>query len=100
MAKVTVKQVTDALPVAPDGYSYSVEKVSPMVIKVWLNHPNEYTFKSDVRTIYCFLKNDKVHPPSTCDKMRPKSLCQIDELCNQSPYTTIVPKTTNLLDLV
>lgn len=101
MAKVSLDQVRESLPLPPQGYTYSVERVSPMVVKVWLNHPDQYTYTEDpVRTIYCFLKNDKVHPPSDKDKMRVKSLCHIDDLDHQSPWTTIVPKTTNLLNLV
>jgi len=99
--KVTIKEVEDSLPSPPDGFSYSVERVSPMVAKVWLNHPDRYTYTEDpVRTIYCFLKNDKVHPPSDKDKMRPKSVCHISELSQQSPHTTIVSKTTSLLHLL
>ena len=101
--KVDESLVRESLPTIPnDKYSHSIERVSPMVIKVWLNHHHDYDFAcgKPVRTIYCFLKNDKVHPPLTHDKMRVRSLCHISELYQQSPYTTMIPKSTNLLDLV
>ena len=97
MSKVTLEEVRNNLPVPPISdsfeYSYSLERVSPMVIKVWLNHHHnfDYACGRPVRTIYCFLKNDKVHPPKSKDKMQVKSICTIDELEEQNPYSTIKP---------
>ena len=86
--KVGTQTVYDNLPKAPKGYTYTVERVTPRVIKVWLNHP-PYLFKQDVRTIYCFVKGDKVHPPRNKDKMRVDSLCDVWDLCTCDNYSTI-----------
>ena len=98
---VSTTRVENLLPDPPDGYSYSVERVSPMVLKVWLNHPDHYIYTTDpVRTVYCFIKNDRVHPPASHKKMRPKSLCSVHELFTMPCYTTIIPTTTSLLHLL
>ncbi len=93
MSKVTPQQIIESLPKAPKGYTYSVENVSPLVNKVWFHHhyPYDYACGKPVKTIYCFLKSDKVHPPKSKDKMRVKSLCHISELSQQDPLTTIIP---------
>ena len=96
MAKVTVDQIYEALPTPPDGYSYQVEAVSPMVSRVWLKHPDKYLFKEDVRTVYCYVKSGKVYPPISVKKMRPKSLCPLSELHTQRWQTTIIPTQTSL----
>jgi len=92
--KVSLKQVRDNLPAIPDDrYSYEVERISPMIIKVWLkhHHPYDYACGKSVKTIYCFLKNDKVHASKNKDKMQIKSLCTIDELSHQQWHTLIKP---------
>ena len=98
--KLQLNDVTRALPNPPHGqYSYTVERVSPMVIKVWLNCYRNWDYKlgEPSKTIYCFVKGDMVHAPKSKDKMRIKPLCHISELTNQSPYSTIVPEgPTNL----
>ena len=93
---VTVSDIQDALPTPEEGYSYEVERVSPLVHRVWLLHPDKYLFKESVRTVYCYLKSDKVHAPISVKKMRPKSLCPITELHNQRWQTTIIPTETSL----
>ena len=85
---VTEELVKDNLPTPPAGYSYSTERVTPQVIKVWLHHP-EYLFKSDVTTIYCYVKKDMIHPPFNTKKMRVQSLCHLNELSECDPYSTI-----------
>ena len=98
---VSIERVNNLLPDPPDGFTYSIERVSPMVLKVWLNHPDHYIYTSDpVRTVYCFIKNDRVHPPASHKKMRPKSVCSVHELFTCSCYTTIIPTTTSLLHLL
>lgn len=85
-------EVQRALPQAPDGYYYTVESISPMVTRVWLNHIKEYIYSDGpVRTVYCFLKNDKVHAPKNRDKMQPKSVCSINDLSTKGAYSVIVP---------
>ena len=86
--KVTTQFVYDNLPKAPKGYTYSVERVTPRVIKVWLDHPDRL-FKSDVRTIYCFIKGDKVHAARNKDKMRVEPLCDIEDLYHCDNYSVI-----------
>ena len=101
--KVTLEQVRDNLPSIPDDrYTYEVERISPMVVKVWLRHhfPYDYACGKPVKTIYCYLKNEKVHAPKSKDKMQVKSICTIDELSSQPWNTTIVPSgPTNLWHL-
>ena len=95
--KVTVQQVKDSLPSPPTSdmlkYYYSVERISPMVMKVWLHMERNWDFNlgEGCKVIYCYLKNDKVHPPKNSDKMQVKSICTIDELSEQNPYSTIKP---------
>ena len=88
MSKVTTGLVEFCLPEPPTGYSYSVERVTPRVIKVWLNHP-PYLFKEGVRTIYCFVKGDKVHPARNKEKMRVESLCDLNDLYFCDKYSVI-----------
>ena len=103
MAKITLQQVKDNLPTIPDDrYSYEVERISPMVIKVWLVHhfPYDYACGKPVKTIHSYLKNEKVHPPKSRDKMQVKSICTIDELSSQPWHTTVTPSgPTNLWHL-
>ena len=97
MSKVSTKDIIMSLPTAPEGYTYQIESVSPMVNRVWLIHPDEkYLFKENVRTVYCYVKGDRVHPPVSVKKMRPKSLCHLSELYKQRWQTTIIPTQTSL----
>ena len=96
MAKVSVTDIQTALPTPDKGYSYEVERVSPLVHRVWLLHPDKYLFKESVRTVYCYLKGDKVHAPISVKKMRPKSLCPLADLPKQRWQTTIIPTETSL----
>ena len=86
--KVTTQTVYDSLPEPPKGFSYTVERVTPRVIKVWLNHP-PYLFKEDVRTVHCFVKGDKVHPARNKDKMRVEAIADLDDLCTLDSYSVI-----------
>ena len=95
---VSLERIENLLPDPPDDHTYSIERVSPLVVAVWLNHPPKYNYTTEpVRTIYCFIKNDRVHPPATHKKMRPKSLCSVHELFTLPRYTTIIPTRTTLL---
>lgn len=102
MTKPTPDQVEKFLPDPPDGFHYSVEQVSPLVMKVWLHHHKVYDYNlgEPVKTIYCFIKQDKVYPPKSCEKMRPESLCPLTDLWRQPSYTTIIPTTTDLTHLL
>ena len=95
--KVDEQMVRDNLPRPPKGYSYTVERVTPRVIKVWLNHP-DYLFKTDVRTIHSFIKGDKVHAPRNKDKMRVESICDVWDLCTLDNYS-VINDTHNVLSL-
>ena len=101
-APTTVKMVMDSLPEAPEGYSYDVERVTDMVIKVWLNHhyPYDYACGKSVRTIYCFVKRDMVHAGKNRDKMRVSSTCNLTELSQQSPFTVIQPDAEALAEFM
>ena len=91
--KPTQIQILRSLPQAPDGYYYTIQDVSPMVSKVWLNDLRIFSHTADpVRTIYCFVKNTKVHAPLSAHKMQPKSICTLTDLHKKNPYSTIVPK--------
>ena len=95
--KPTQIEILRSLPQAPDGYYYTIQDVSPMVSKVWLNDTRVFSHTADpVRTIYCFIKNNKVHAPASKDKMRPKSVCTLSNLHTQDPYSTIVPTCRDL----
>ena len=88
--KVHTQTVYDSLPEAPRGYSYTVERVTPRVIKVWINDHRIFSYTADpVRSVYCFVKGDKVHAPRNKEKMRVEALCDIDELSSCDPYSTI-----------
>ena len=94
--KVDADFIEESLPAPDVDYNYEVEQVSPLVYKVWLKHPDKYLFKEDVRTIYCFIKGQKVYPPKNTKHMRPKSVCHISDLWKQRWQTTIEPTTTSL----
>ena len=99
--KVTLQEVREALPVAPKGYHYSVEQVSPLLQRVWLHHERPYVYAEGepVRTVYCFVKSGRVHAPKNFKTPRPQSVCMLIDLAKQSPYTTIVPTCTDLTHL-
>lgn len=100
--KPSLDRVVNLLPTPPDNFSYSVEQMSPLVIRVWLHHHQEYVYKEGepVRTIYCFVKGDKVYPPKNHKTSQSRSVCGIMELYKQPNYTTIKPKTNSLLHLM
>tara|TARA_R110002012_G_scaffold70900_1_gene182296 strand:+ start:79 stop:411 length:333 start_codon:yes stop_codon:yes gene_type:complete len=100
--EVTEALVKESLPVAPDGYSYSVERVTPMVIKVWLNHDDANHSYTDekVYTIHSYIKRDMVHQPKNTDKMKVSSICHLSELSEQSPWSTLNQPDNPLVDLL
>ena len=100
--EVTIPLVKENLPQPPDGYSYSVERITPLVIKVWLNHHQQYDYAcgKPVRTLYCFLKRDKVHAGKNRDKMKVSSTCNLTELSQQSPFTVMQPDAEALAEFI
>jgi len=95
---MTPDQIHQYLPDAPPGYHYSVEQVSKLIQKVWLHHEYDYVYAEGdpVKTVYCFVKGDKVHPPKDHKQARPRSVTTLVDLHTMSPYTTVVPTTTDL----
>ena len=88
--KVTEEMVRDNLPTPPTDCSYTVERVTPMVIKVWLNHLRKFDYTTDpVRCVHSYIKRDMVHAPKNKEKMRVESVCHLSELSQQSPYSVI-----------
>ncbi len=87
---VNVEVIMQNLPSPPTDCSYSVEKVSELVHKVWIHHNRTFDYTTDpVKCIYCYVKRDEVHPAKNKDKMRIKSYCHISELSQCDPYSVI-----------
>jgi hypothetical protein len=74
------------MPSPPPGYSYRVEKVSPLVHKVILVFP-EMLRKSDVECVHCFIKGGKVYPASNGKTPQSKSVGKLSDLPTMSPWT-------------
>ena len=88
--------ISDLLPEPPDGYDYQVIEHSARWQAVWLRHP-EYSYKQDVKTIYCFVnKKGEVYAPLHCKPSNTK-VCDLHELYRQNPYTTIKRKETGVI---
>ena len=74
------------MPSPPPGYSYRVDKVSPLVLKVVLVFP-EMLRKVGIETVHCFIKGGKVYPASNGKTAQTKAVGTIDDLPNMSPWT-------------
>ena len=100
--KITARDIVDSLPDAPSGFHYSVEVVSPLVHRIWLHHHADYDYAcgESVKTVYGFVKGGKCYPAKNANQARPKSVCLLIDLKDQSPYTLIIPKTTSLVHLL
>lgn len=98
MCKLSPSEIESYLPAAPAGYSYTVERMSPLVSRVWLNHERDYVHAEGepVRTVFCFIKGDKCYAAKNYKTARPKSVCVLRDLHSQHPYTLI---TTNVKSL-
>ena len=93
----TTAQTLSCLPDPPTWGHYSVEQVSPLVQRVWLHDTRDYTYTTEeVKSVYCFVKGDKIHPPKNSQHMKPKSVSHVTEAFRLSCYTTIVPDLTQL----
>tara|TARA_R110002050_G_scaffold43823_4_gene104705 strand:- start:23 stop:352 length:330 start_codon:yes stop_codon:yes gene_type:complete len=109
MAKVKAKKievtetlVKESLPEPPQGYSYQVERVTPLVIKVWLYHDDanhSYT-NEPIYTIHSYIKRDMVHQPKNSEKMKVSSICHLSELSGQSPWSTLNQPGNALVELL
>ena len=88
---------SNLLPEPPDGFpGYRVTPHSVRWQAVWLRHP-EYSYKEDVKTIYCFVNHKgEVYAPLHCKPSNTK-VCDLHELYKQNPYTTIKRKETGVI---
>lgn len=90
------------LPTPPAQHHYEIERVSPLVAKVWLvRDERSQLLEKEIRTIYCFIKGKRVlrvHKPKNHKDMYSKSLCSAEELKDKSPWSLFVPKVTRLFD--
>ena len=99
--KVTLQDVEASLPPCPEGYRYEIEQVSPLIIRVWLHHPDVFTYTTDpVRTVYCFIKAGKVYPARNWKTPRIKSVGLLIDLMDMSPYTVINRPENTLISLL
>ena len=93
----TTAQTLSCLPDPPRWGHYSVEQVSPLVQRVWLHDTRDYTYTTEeVKSVWGFVKGEKVHPPKNSQHMKPKSVSHVTEAFRLSCYTTIVPDLTQL----
>ncbi len=74
------------MPSPPPGYTYRVDKVSPLVSKVVLVFP-EMLRKTGIECVHCFVKGDKVYAASNGKTPQSRSVCKVSDLPNQSPWT-------------
>ena len=99
--KVTIQDVEASLPPCPEGFSYEVEQVSSLIIRVWLLHPDVFSYTTDpVRTVHCFIKSGKVYPARNWKTPRIKSVGTLIDLKEMSSYTVINRPEHTLLDLL
>ena len=99
--KVTLQDVEAALPSPPEGFSYEVEQVSSLIIRVWLHHPDVFTYTTEpVRTVHCFIKSGKVYPARNWKTPRIKSVGSLIDLKSLSSYTVINTPENTLLNLL
>ena len=94
---MTSTAISNLLPEPPDGFpGYQVTQHSARWQAVWLRHP-EYTYKEDVKTIYCFINaKGQVYAPLHGKPSNTK-VGKLHELYKQNPYTTIKRKETGVV---
>lgn len=99
---MTVIDILSNLPDCPVGYNYEIERVSPLVHRVWLHHEADYDYAcgEKVKTVWGFIKGDKVYPPKNFKQMRAKSVCLLTDASSLSGYTSIIPKVTDLTHIL
>jgi hypothetical protein len=82
----SASDILSLMPSPPPGYSYRVDKVSPLVSKVVLVFP-EMLRKSDIECVHCFIKGNKVYPASNGKTAQVKSVGTVADLPTMSPWT-------------
>ena len=88
--KVNEQVIRNNLPQPPNDCTYSIEKVSELVYKVWINLHQTFDYTTDpVRSVYCYVKRDQVHPAKNKEKMRVAAHCHINELSSCNNYSVI-----------
>ena len=99
--KVTLQDVEASLPSPPEGFSYEVEQVSSLIIRVWLHHPDLYTYTTEsVRTVHCFIKSGKVYPARNWKTPRIKSVGALSDLKTLSVFSLINTPENTLINLL
>ena len=98
--KLNSDLIRDCLPVPPFSHKYLVTQQSPQVWRVDLLHPMKYSHTTEqVKTIWGFIKGDKVYPPLNHTKPRRTPVCDLTDIPDDLYYTTIIPTTRSLLHL-
>ena len=88
--KVDEQVIWDNLPSAPAECTYSIEKISELVYKVWIHYHRKFDYTTDpVKCIYCYVKRDMIHPGKNKEKMRVSSHCHISELSKCDAWSVI-----------
>ena len=99
---MTPEQIKLFLPDEPDGFHYTIEQVSPLIKRVWLNHHHVYDYNlgKPVRTVWGYIKRDRIHTPKDSKTPNVKSCCDLVDAWRLPGYTSIVPKVTDLTHLL
>ena len=78
---VNEQVIRDNLPTPPAECTYSIEKVSELVYKVWIHYHRTFDYTTDpVKCIHSYIKRDMVHPAKNKEKMKVSAHCHISEL--------------------
>lgn len=87
---MTPEEVLTYLPEEPPGYYYSVEQMSTLVQRVWLNHKCHYNYNSGepVKTIWGFIKSGKVHTAKNYKQAKARSVCSIVDAHQLPSYSS------------
>ena len=104
---MTKELITSFLPEPPEGFTYEVEKFSPLVHRVWIiNHGTTFSYTSEpVKSVWGFVKStgDVVLPKNHL-KITSNKVCHVTEIPQSMKYSTInstiVPTCTQLTDFV
>ena len=101
LLKPTPTQVLACLPDEPEGYYFSVEQMSPLIMRVWLHHKKVYDYNlgEPVKTIWGFIKSGRVHPPKNTKTPNPKSVCDLLDAWKLPGYTSYTHNVTSLQHL-
>ena len=87
---VNEQVIRDNLPTPPAECTYSIEKVSELVHKVWIHYHRTFDYTKDpVMCVHSYIKRDMVHAPKNKEKMRISSHCHISELSDCDAWSVI-----------